>query len=1287
MVQLYARAGDEFLVNSQTSGAQTAATIEALPNGGFIAIWQDPSGVGGDSDSNAVKGQIFDASGHPVGSEFLVNTVTAGAQFEAQVAALTSGRFLVTWTDSTGSGGDGSGSSIKAQLFAADGSKIGGEFLVNTATAMIQQTPAVTELSNGGFVITWGDFNSASDGSGSSIKAQVYDANAARVGAEMLVNTTTFGGQSNPAVTSLAAGGFAISWVDGSGTQAEIRMQTFSAAGAKLGAEQLVNTTSLGAQNQPSMASLDGGGFIVTWTDMRTVGSSAVYGEVKAQIYDASGARVGGEFQVNTNTDGGQTRPQVAGLPGGGFIVTWIHAPLSGLDTSDAEVSAQIFDATGARVGSEFIVNATTQARQSLPDVAVLASGDIVVSWTDSSGTGGDASLTAIRAQRITLSQAGPTDIAASNLTVSETSVDHLPVARMTSTGAINTSFSYQIVADSTGGAFGFDGDQLVVLDNRKLDFETSPTAQIRVRTTDLNGQSYEENFTLAVADAARELRYSAGSLYVTSEPNGQFEAASDITALSGGRSVLLWHNVFSPGGIRAQIFGADGNPVGSEIDLGLATSGGYRHELVPLASGGFGVVFTDLDSSSNWSTMIRLYDAAGLPLGDMIKVNSTYFAEDPQAVTLANGNILVSWLGRASDTSFSDANLYGQILSPTGEKIGAPVQINTTETGNQTAGQLSALASGGFFASWAEDSAIRGQFFDAAGQKVGGEITLIASDIVYYSTRVTTLSDGSLAVLLIKDMSQGDNVVVGSLSVLRFDAAGHALGETAVTEAALNRVGQIAALPGGGFVVAFDTLAGDLQAQLYDQAGQTIGDPFIVNAGLTGDAGDLALSVAANGDLNFSWTQGVFSDGGTVVSHVAERRISFVESHALGTNGPDTLTGTTGDEGFDGLGGNDTFFLQQGGNDQANGGDGNDGIYFGAAYGVGDSADGGAGTDTFVLQGNYAGLSLAGMTNMEVLLLASGSDARFGDTAGNSYDYRIASVDGNLSAGSTLIVSATGLKPGEDLAFDGSAESNGHFRIFAGQGVDDLKGGAGNDGFFFGADANLTAADRITGGAGTDSIALRGNYALAFDAASFTGIEVLTFLSGHTNEYGGPIAANGFDYDVTIADGNVAAGALLQVIGVNLRADESLRFDGRAETNGSLRILSGAGDDTLFGGSGNDTLYGALGADQLDGGTGADTYLYRSVQDSTAASRDTIAFGAGDRIDLSLIDANAGTAANEAFTFVGANAFSHAAGELRAFQSGAQWFVEGDVNGDGAADFVLAVTSAGPLAAGDFVL
>jgi Ca2+-binding RTX toxin-like protein len=143
----------------------------------------------------------------------------------------------------------------------------------------------------------------------------------------------------------------------------------------------------------------------------------------------------------------------------------------------------------------------------------------------------------------------------------------------------------------------------------------------------------------------------------------------------------------------------------------------------------------------------------------------------------------------------------------------------------------------------------------------------------------------------------------------------------------------------------------------------------------------------------------------------------------------------------------------------------------------------------------------------------------------------------------------------------------------------------------------------------------------------------------------------------------------------------------GNAEAN----VLSGlAGDDRLSGGDGSDTLIGGAGRDVLTGGADADTFRYLSASDTgaTAATRDRIAdFVAGtDEIDLAAVDAvDGGT--DDAFSFVGAAAFSGTAGELRAGAAGTNTLVSGDLDGDAVADFQILLTGAHTLSAGDFLL
>ena len=120
---------------------------------------------------------------------------------------------------------------------------------------------------------------------------------------------------------------------------------------------------------------------------------------------------------------------------------------------------------------------------------------------------------------------------------------------------------------------------------------------------------------------------------------------------------------------------------------------------------------------------------------------------------------------------------------------------------------------------------------------------------------------------------------------------------------------------------------------------------------------------------------------------------------------------------------------------------------------------------------------------------------------------------------------------------------------------------------------------------------------------------------------------------------------------------------------------------NVLKGNGGNDVLNGLGGNDTLWGGAGADEFRFFDNP-----GNDTIAdFLSGtDKIHLTEMDANAGLAGNQAFTFIGAAAFSGAAGELRSYSDGGSNFVAGDIDGNGIADFTID-TGSSLAVAGDF--
>jgi Ca2+-binding RTX toxin-like protein len=410
--------------------------------------------------------------------------------------------------------------------------------------------------------------------------------------------------------------------------------------------------------------------------------------------------------------------------------------------------------------------------------------------------------------------------------------------------------------------------------------------------------------------------------------------------------------------------------------------------------------------------------------------------------------------------------------------------------------------------------------------------------------------------------------------------------------------------------------------------------------------------------------------------------------------NNAHDFRGNSGNNGLTGGSGNDIFRLYDGGDDTVFGGIGNDVIFFIGTLTGADVVNGSDGVDTLVLQGPYGSLTLtANVTQIENVSILGGNNTNFGEPGTNRYDYVLTTHDSNFAAGVQARINGAALLEGEDFTFDGSAETNASFVVYGGKGKDTFLGGLGNDIFFF-AEERFASGDTVNGGAGYDGMFLRGNHAIDFNAPGYTGlftnIENLTLTSAADERYarGGGIE---FDYSVTLSDAIVGAGQELTVSGAMLMAEEYMTLDGSQETDGRLRLFGGKGYDTLKGGGQADLIHGSLGGDILAGGGGADEFRYQDVAESTPSIIDQILdFTPGtDKVDLSRIDSNSLVAGNQAFVWIGSNAFTGSAGQLRAFISGGTWYVEGDVDGDGSADLFIALTPQGPtpLGAGDFLL
>jgi Ca2+-binding RTX toxin-like protein len=134
---------------------------------------------------------------------------------------------------------------------------------------------------------------------------------------------------------------------------------------------------------------------------------------------------------------------------------------------------------------------------------------------------------------------------------------------------------------------------------------------------------------------------------------------------------------------------------------------------------------------------------------------------------------------------------------------------------------------------------------------------------------------------------------------------------------------------------------------------------------------------------------------------------------------------------------------------------------------------------------------------------------------------------------------------------------------------------------------------------------------------------------------------------------------------------------------NGDTRSLI----ENAVGGSGWDWLIANQTANRLTGGAGRDRFVWNSIDDSRPGQADTITDFKrfDDLIDLEMIDADTSTPSDDLFQFIGSNAFSGRAGELRYAAGGNGLRLLGDVDGDGAADLEIVVANQTTLTAVDF--
>lgn len=458
-----------------------------------------------------------------------------------------------------------------------------------------------------------------------------------------------------------------------------------------------------------------------------------------------------------------------------------------------------------------------------------------------------------------------------------------------------------------------------------------------------------------------------------------------------------------------------------------------------------------------------------------------------------------------------------------------------------------------------------------------------------------------------------------------------------------------------------------------------------------------------------------------------------------------DDIFDAGGNDWIDGKGGNDTL-LGTGGSDTIFGGDGNDALYGDwdltaqdqGNYAAGsDQVYGGSGDDTlFADQGddtleggigydflNYSGFfDDFGNTLYRVTVnLTTGSASVFGT---DTFDMTTSIYGTQTVSGFEHVL----LTAGDDVIYTQAPASvlfpptmwiqagAGNDKLYGGSQLDQMYGGIGNDILRGGGTPDSNGqTDFLYGGAGNDIYMLLGDANLLENVAEGTDTVQIGYVTNHTlldnfenlSLLAGAGASNG--------SGNVLANTLLgnafnnRLFGWggndtlsggagNDSLDGGIGQDRLVGGVGNDRLLGSSGNDLLIGEAGNDSLYGGvgtdtlqggndadllqggLGRDELNGGAGADRFIFASAAEAgLGVQRDRIIGFVSHEDHLNLKAIAAGQ------SYLSSDPFDGHAGQVR--YDATTGILQGDVNGDGMADYEISLGVGTVLAAGDLIL
>ncbi|MGL6209145.1 MAG: hypothetical protein ACRC14_04870, partial [Paracoccaceae bacterium] len=335
--------------------------------------------------------------------EFRVNGYQNNWQFNANIATFADGSFMVVWDSYLNNYDDtGSATYISSQRYDASGRPVGLETVIFGAFGTSSETPAITVLSDGGYVVAW-EYDDYDDilSLDTEIWAKVYNADGTVRADPFRVDTVASNNAVLPSIAARGDGGFTVFFgADRStGNFDEVYSRNYTANGVALGNNALLNTN-VGDFEQILVrsATLTNGTVISLWNSEASFPTNGDLdsNELRGSLISATGQVIRGDFSMGSNigtvaSDSGYGY-DVCALANGGYVVSqreWSFKYLDDLNADGIHVLMQFYDAAG-NATSQRIAITNTDEPVYITRIAELDSGDIVVVWEQYPETPGE---------------------------------------------------------------------------------------------------------------------------------------------------------------------------------------------------------------------------------------------------------------------------------------------------------------------------------------------------------------------------------------------------------------------------------------------------------------------------------------------------------------------------------------------------------------------------------------------------------------------------------------------------------------------------------------------------------------------------------------------------------------------------------------------------------------------------------------------------------------------------------------------------------------------------------